>query len=350
MQTRTRREPTRPRHHEEAALREAPRAMSPTALLALQRTAGNQAVARLVQGRALQRMPVSGADPGSDLFWPELAAAAETQLTCWLENDYNLAIDQFESDLTGAEAGGGSGEFLLDTFLTLLGFAPGGDIAGAVIEIAKGIYEQLPTSTPVDLPTFLEQARANKIALARAVCDREVDLFSMLDDARAREGADQADVAAREAAAAQVSTAIAQLPTWKQMRQALSVDWVNSSTDSWDFDSEAGTIMFSVDIAEESGDFQWIAPRIDDASRPEGVIQALNGAFGSDTPLELLPIEMVASATFSPSGRRARFVNPRAAVPALRDGPCWTLESGDDSAIASWEQQRARPTVGDLVP
>jgi hypothetical protein len=331
--------------------------LSPAAVLGLQRSAGNHAVARLLRSaseRRLARAPVAGVDPTSDRFWIELTDVAESQLTRWLAS-YGRGIDQFESDLA-TEAGGG-GELALDVFLTLLAFLPdAGELGVGVLTIAKGIYDELPLDSPLDLPTFLARARGNAERLSEAVVnhDPSYDLFRVLDDAQQREGEGEGvtDLAAREAAVAELTAALAKLPTWEQVRQSLTVDWVNSSEDSWDLDQEAGSIILGVKFAGElpladPPAYTWQRPYIDDASRPEGVITALTGAFGADTPLELLPVEMIAY--ISTASLSATLVNPRTNASDVRDGPGWTLLSGSEELFDAWDQHRVIPTTNDLV-
>jgi hypothetical protein len=141
------------------------------ALLELQRTAGNQAVARLMQKprtgpaatQMLLRLPIEGVDPSSDRFWDDLALAAETQLRTWLDDAFGPAIDQFVTDLLSSGESGAVEGFTLDTFIALIGFLPeGGEIAVGVFSLAKGVYDLLPLDSPIELAEFSARMRRNK--------------------------------------------------------------------------------------------------------------------------------------------------------------------------------------------
>ena len=93
-------------------------------LLGLQRTAGNAAVARYVN--QLRRKPVEAIDATSDQFWDQLADAADKQLSSWLSFSFGGALNQFHLELTSGEAEDGTGSFVLDTCVTLLGFGTTG--------------------------------------------------------------------------------------------------------------------------------------------------------------------------------------------------------------------------------
>jgi hypothetical protein len=149
-----------------------------------------------------------GIDRTSERFWDELAEAAEQQLTSWLSFSFCGALNQFHRQLTSGEDEDGVGSFVLDTAVTLIGFAPGGDIAGVVIEIARGVYEQLPLDDPVDLTIFTRQATNNAEALAKKLADHDqsLELFRLLQEGRDGEMTGQPDDAARATAQAQSST------------------------------------------------------------------------------------------------------------------------------------------------
>jgi hypothetical protein len=331
------------------------------AVLALQRTAGNQAVARFVRAtRMLQRLPIEGVDPASEHFWGELAHAAETQLRAWLEDDFGPAIDQFVTDLLSAEEGGAADEFTLDTFMTLLAFLPeGGELAVGVLTVAKSVYDLLPLDSPIELAEFASRARRNKQRLGRQMVkhDRELELFRLLDEAKQREDTGETDLAAREAAATEITTTIAGLPSMDQYRRALSLDWIRSSKDSWDSGTEAGVIWAEVTypntaLPGQTPQFRLTQAQIDDVSRPDGVITSLKDVYGADTPLELLPVEMVVQvnvATTDRGLRIVRFVNPPVNTRTdLRGAPSWTFLSGDEAFSELWDEQRLLPTVGEL--
>ncbi len=321
----------------------------PETVLALQRSAGNHAVARL-----LARAPARDVDPESDSFWKDIAGVAESQLTRWVENEFGVAVDQFESDLTLSEEDGGLGSFALDTFLTLLPFAgENGEIAAAVIEIAKGIYEQLPLEEPVDLRAFLEKARTNQVNLSRLVTDHQGALFDALDLAQAQEEAGFTGTDRRDAIAAELGAAMAKLPTFKQMRAALTVDWMAASNDGWDFDSEAGCVVLTVlfpsapPIPQPPAYSISPAPYLEDVSRPAGVLESLKSSFGEKTHLELLPIETVAYVTMGDSFATLR--NPGIKDFRTRGKADWQYESGAPEILDAWRSAGVYPTLGDMA-
>ena len=314
----------------------------------------------------LLRLPIEGVDPTSDDFWDDLALAAETQLDLWLDR-FESAINQFENDLLSSDESGAVEGFTLDTFMTLLAFLPeGGEMAVGVLTIAKGIYDLLPLESPIELAAFTRRARENKGKLSEQVKnhDRRLELFRLLDEAKNRESPTETDMAAREAAKTAITTTLTVLPSFEQFGRALSLDWIRSSQDSWDPGSEAGIIWANVtypntSIPWEEGHFRLTEAQIDDASRPEGVITSLKGVYGDDTPLELLPIEMVVHVQYATTDRGlqiVQFVNPQvkptnptdpvslAAKPTdLRDAPSWTFLSGSDAYADLWDERRIIP-------
>jgi hypothetical protein len=176
-------------------------------------------------------------------------------------------------------------------------------------------------------------------------------------------------MAAREAANTELTTAIAGLPWLDEFRRALTLDWIRSSKDGWDTGSEAGIIWAyvsypNISLPGQAPQFRLNRAQIDDVSRPEGVITSLKDIYGEDTPLELLPIEMVVhvDVTTTDQGLQiAQFVNPHVKSPNptdpvnlsakptdLRDAPSWTFLSGDETFAELWNERRLIPTVGEL--
>ena len=353
------------------ALPDAPRRPTPTPaagaraqqmVLSLQRTAGTQAVARMLRaGRpVLQRAPMSDADPASDDFWDSLMAITESQLLAWLSGHVDQAVDQFFTDLTQTDASDSSAGFILDTALELLPLAvpEAGEAAALVYGIAKGLYDEVSGGETVSLPDFFDTVRKNRSARTDAIVNHEDPLFLHIRERREAESA--GDPAARAALAAEISAAIAALPTMQQLRQAYSLDWIRSSIDTWDWNSEAGVINVAVVYHEmPSGDAHFDvrgSPWIDDVSKPDGIITALKSAFGEATPLELLPLKMIVTIareeTLAPgagpirTGGTTQLVNPPRDGKTLRDAPEWS--SGPYAN--EWAAKRPRLTVGDLEP
>jgi hypothetical protein len=98
---------------------------------------------------------------------------------------------------------------------------------------------------------------------------------------------------------------------------------------------------------------------IDDATLPGGVITALKNGFGTDTRLELLPLETVATlrvysggaiGPVPPSSRVATLVNRGVGGSELRDAASWQLASGEQDLFDRWQSERPFPTIGELVP
>jgi len=330
-------------------------------LLGLQRTAGNAAVARYVN--QLRRKPVEAIDATSDQFWDQLADAADKQLSSWLSFSFGGALNQFHRELTSGEAEDGTGSFVLDTCVTLLGFAgPQGEIAAAVTEIARGVYDQLSLDNPVDLTVFTRNSTNNAEALAKRIVDHDdsLELFRLLQEARLGEASGEPDSVGREVARGQVLDTISGLPTADQIGHAFTMDWIRSSKDGWDPGSDAGKIYVDVDLYEDEGAIARFAPpSIDDATLPGGVITALRNGFGADTRLELLPIELIANFTLFSSGqtgplpptsRWATLSNPGASGSELRAEPNWQRTAGDPELLDFWQRGRPYPTIGDLVP
>lgn len=164
-----------------------------------------------------------------------------------------------------------------------------------------------------------------------------------------------------------------------QMKQAYTQAWIESAKNNWAFPGLGGTLGFEeadldagyicvktkyifpmvnmITMAAKSKkiDFYkdgiWSDQKIyiDDLPRPKGTIQALISSFGATTPLEKLPLKMVAFV--QPQEQKNSYPPPRnhyAQKYTKAKNGSWVLESGDKYIFDIFKEYIKNKVVKDL--
>jgi hypothetical protein len=373
--------------------------LSPSAIIKLQRTIGNQAVMRLLNpdpsstadadGVTQQKSdaPAKQSDKAGDAsemsdefldsatFWEQLQGDVKQRYHIWLTRLVNQ-LSAFRADMGET----GESNVWANAFKAWLGpLGTVGDVMVAVMETADAIHESVPKGKRLSLGDFSNEITKN-IDIQLQQLQLSVPDLPVFVTLRKNKSAEKTRLPEqlrdrRRSARDEVENALSKLPNPETLRKDWITEWIRGAQeDDWfDDENQPGTIVYSTvylfngfsvgsrgskisqeanaDVVNGLSSLVNIGRAyIEDVAKPEGTKQALIGAYGAETPLHELPL----SFTLRLYGKTQHHFDLALVCEKkfYRDG--WTALGGkrygfSEDLLSHWLTKGRKPTIADLV-
>lgn len=288
-------------------------ALSPAAIMKLQRTIGNQAVLRLLSGNEsgkgngkpvqqtdstvplIQRETLSDIRVESEDFWTHVMTRVMVRYGQWI-NDTRQALNQFVTDLNDQKASV-DWSAVLQSWIGVAGTY--GDVANALWATAKAIVASVPEGSELSLAelTDIENAVLQKLSDKTANVESDLPIYKLLREKKLNEPSEKR-TNYRMDISSELEKALNALPRPELLRQKLVLRWIRG-----DSAKSTGYIVYqtryrldSLDkvddsTVKETETADHLGARIKGVAKPEGTITALKGAYGRNAELHKLPVK-----------------------------------------------------------